>query len=128
MTHYGKIHSYDADKGAGMIMPETGGDALPFNKADLQQQAQVPMAEQRYGYQTKQIDGGKSCAVNLQMEQAGGGSMQQGESDNRSDQQNQSESRSGQHGDSEGRQNQQGQNPQGGDEQSQNGRGTDRQG
>ncbi len=69
MTNYGKIHSYDAAKGAGMITPEKGGDALPFNKADLQQQAQVPKAEQRYGYETKQADGGKSHAINLQMEQ-----------------------------------------------------------
>ena len=69
MTHYGKIHSYDATKGAGMITPEKGGDALPFHKADLQQQAEVPMADQRYGYETKQGEGGKSHAINLQMEQ-----------------------------------------------------------
>lgn len=69
MTQYGKIHSYDAAKGAGMIKPEKGGDALPFAKADLQQQAQVPKAEQRYGYETKQGDGGKAHAINLQMEQ-----------------------------------------------------------
>ena len=69
MTHYGKIHSYDTAKGAGMITPEKGGDALPFNKADLQQQAEVPKADQRYGYETKQVDGGKAHAINLQMEQ-----------------------------------------------------------
>lgn len=69
MTHYGKIHSYDAAKGAGMITPEKGGDALPFAKADLQQQAEVPKADERYGYETKQLDGGKSCATHLQMEQ-----------------------------------------------------------
>jgi CspA family cold shock protein len=79
MTHYGKIHSYDAAKGAGMIKPEKGGDALPFHKADLQQQAEVPKADQRYGYETKQVDGGKSQAINLQMEQedSDGGSKQQ---------------------------------------------------
>ena len=69
MTQYGKIHSYDATKGAGMIKPEKGGDALPFAKADLQQQAQVPQAEQRFGYDTKQDNGGKAHAINLQMEQ-----------------------------------------------------------
>jgi cold shock protein len=69
MTHYGKIKSYDTGKGAGMITPDKGGDALPFNKADLQQQAEVPKADQRYGYETRQIDGGKAHAINLQMEQ-----------------------------------------------------------
>ncbi len=69
MTHYGKIKSYDTGKGAGMITPDKGGDALPFNKADLQQQAEVPKADQRYGYETKQVDGGKPQAINLQMEQ-----------------------------------------------------------
>ena len=42
MTHYGKIKSYDSAKGAGMITPDKGGDALAFNKSDLQQQAQEP--------------------------------------------------------------------------------------
>lgn len=69
MAHYGKIKSYDTNKGAGMITPDKGGDALPFNKADLQQQAEVPRADQRYGYETKQGEGGKSHAINLQMEQ-----------------------------------------------------------
>jgi cold shock protein len=69
MTQYGKIHSYDTAKGAGMIKPEKGGDALPFQKADLQQQAEVPKADQRYGYDTKQDNGGKAHAINLQMEQ-----------------------------------------------------------
>lgn len=127
MTNYGKIHSYDAAKGSGMITPEKGGDALPFAKADLQQQAEVPMVDQRYGYETKQVDGGKSCATHLQMEQAGSdknsGSMQQGESDNRSNQQSQSENRSGQQGESKSGQNNQSQNDQG-----QSGRGSDHQG
>ena len=112
MTQYGKIHSYDTNKGAGMIKPDKGGDALPFQKADLQQQAEVPMADQRYGYDTRQGDGGKSRAINLQMEQGDNdsGSGQQGESDERSDQQSQSENRSAQPGDSDSGQNHQGQN------------------
>ena len=69
MTHYGKIKNYDTDKGTGMIAPEKGGDALSFSKSDLQHQAQVPNVDQRYGYETKQADGGKTHAVNLQMEQ-----------------------------------------------------------
>jgi CspA family cold shock protein len=68
MTHFGKIKSYDSAKGAGMITPYKGGDALAFNKSDLQQQAQEPLADQRYGYDTRQVDGGKAHATNLQME------------------------------------------------------------
>ncbi len=79
MTHYGKIQSYDVAKGAGKIAPEKGGDALAFNKSDLQQQAQEPRVDQRYGYDTRQIDGGKAHATNLQMEQGdgNGGTAQQ---------------------------------------------------
>jgi CspA family cold shock protein len=36
---------------------------------DLQMQAEVPKADQRFGYDTKQGEGGKSHAINLQMEQ-----------------------------------------------------------
>ncbi len=80
MTYYGKIKSYDSAKGAGMITPDKGGDALAFNKSDLQQQAQEPRADQRYGYDKRQIDGGKAHATNLQMEQGNGdsSSKQQG--------------------------------------------------
>jgi CspA family cold shock protein len=79
MTHYGKIKSYDVNKGAGTIVPDKGGEALSFNKSDLQQQAQEPRANQRYGYDTRQVDGGKAHAINLQMEQGTGdsGSNQQ---------------------------------------------------
>ena len=80
MTHYGKIKSYDSGKGAGMITPDKGGDALPFNKSDLQQQGQVPSADQRFGYDPRQVDGGQAHAINLQMEQGSGdsGAKQQG--------------------------------------------------
>ena len=69
MTHYGKIKSYDSAKGAGMITPDKGGDALAFNKSDLQQQAQEPRSGETYGYETRQINGGKAHATSLQMEQ-----------------------------------------------------------
>ena len=70
MTHYGKIKSYDSGKGSGTITPERGGDALPFKKADLQQQAQEPKVDQRYGYDTSEVDGGDKRAINLQPQQA----------------------------------------------------------
>lgn len=69
MTHYGKIKSYDSAAGAGTIMPEKGGEAMHFAKADLQQQAEEPKVDQRYGYETSKGDGGKMKAVNLQQEQ-----------------------------------------------------------
>ncbi|KPP88492.1 hypothetical protein [Erythrobacter sp. HL-111] len=69
MTNYGKIKSYDSGNGRGSITPEKGGEALDFVKADLQQQAQEPKAGQRYGYDTRQVDGGKHQAINLQQEQ-----------------------------------------------------------
>jgi CspA family cold shock protein len=69
MSNFGKIYSYDSRKGAGMISPETGGSALAFNKADLQEQAQEPKAGQRFEYETVQADGGKTHATKLQMQQ-----------------------------------------------------------
>ncbi len=79
MTHFGKIKSYDGDKGTGMITPDKGGDALPFRRKDLQQQAQEPSVDQRFGYETSEVNGGDKRAINLQ--------LQQGEGDNVREQQ-----------------------------------------
>lgn len=65
MTDFGTIKSYDSGKGHGTIVPEQGGDALSFRKADLQQQAQEPKQDQRYGYDVKEADNGKRFAINL---------------------------------------------------------------
>lgn len=77
MTNYGKIKSYDTAKGSGMISPEKGGEPLAFAKADLQQQASEPKQGERFGYDTRQADGGKTHAVNLQMEQGESGGNSQ---------------------------------------------------
>ena len=69
MTHYGKIKSYDSSAGTGSIYPESGGDALRFRKADLQQEGEVPKVNERFSYDTTEVDGGKKSAINLQMEQ-----------------------------------------------------------
>lgn len=66
MTDFGNIKSYDSGKGRGTIVPEKGGDALPFRKSDLQQQAQEPKQDQIYGYDVKSADNGKRYAINLQ--------------------------------------------------------------
>ncbi len=65
MAHSGKIKSYDVAKGSGLITPVKGGDALPFNKTDLQQQAQEPRSGQDYGYETRQVNGGTTYATNM---------------------------------------------------------------
>jgi CspA family cold shock protein len=70
MTHFGKIKFYDSAKGSGTISPEAGGDVLPFRKADLQEQAQEPLADQRYGYDTQSGDDGKRRAVRLELQPA----------------------------------------------------------
>ena len=68
MTHYGKIKSYDSSSGTGSITPEKGGDVLRFKKADLQQEGQVPKVDERFSYDTSEVDGGKKSAVNLQQQ------------------------------------------------------------
>lgn len=70
MTHFGKIKSYDTDKGRGMISPEKGGEPLAFVKADLQQEASEPKQGERFGYETRQVDGGKPQATKLSLQQA----------------------------------------------------------
>ena len=75
MTHYGKIKSYDSSSGTGSITPEKGGEALRFKKADLQQEGQMPKVDERFSYETSEVDGGKKSAVNLQLQQGEGQSQ-----------------------------------------------------
>ncbi|WP_041685513.1 hypothetical protein [Erythrobacter litoralis] len=75
MTHYGKIKSYDSSSGTGSITAEKGGDVLRFKKADLQQEGQMPKVDQRFSYETSEVDGGKKQAVNLQHQQGDGQSQ-----------------------------------------------------
>ncbi|MBL0768770.1 cold-shock protein [Sphingopyxis sp. XHP0097] len=78
MTYYGKIQSYDTGKGAGTITPDKGGDNLAFVKADLQQEAAEPKVGQHFGYETRQVSGGKAQAVKLQQSQGQPTEKQQG--------------------------------------------------
>ena len=77
MTHFGKIESYDSDKGTGTITPDKGGDALPFGRKDLQQEAQEPSIDQRYGYDTSEVDGRNKRAINLQPQMGESESVQE---------------------------------------------------
>lgn len=65
MTYYGKIKNYDSSIGKGRITPENGGDTLAFRKSDLKDEASVPQLDQRYGYDVKDADNGKSYAINV---------------------------------------------------------------
>lgn len=71
MTMHGHIKSYDSTKGVGTITPEEGGEALAFVKAELREEGLEPKKGQRYSYEIKQLDGGKTCGVNLQMQRGG---------------------------------------------------------
>ncbi|WP_100259035.1 cold-shock protein [Qipengyuania seohaensis] len=75
MTHYGTIKNYDSGKGEGMITPEKGGDVLHFAKADLKPESSAPQQGQRFGYETKQVGGGKPQAINLRQEEQGAGNQ-----------------------------------------------------
>ncbi|WFL76564.1 cold-shock protein [Altererythrobacter arenosus] len=70
MTYFGTIKSYDSDKGTGTIIAEKAGDQLGFRKSDLQQEAQAPKQNDRYGYDVKEAKDGKRYAVNLAPKQA----------------------------------------------------------
>ena len=70
MSHFGQIKSYDTAKGSGMITPEKGGDPLAFVKADLNKQCDEPKTGERFGYETRQVDGGKPQATNLELQKA----------------------------------------------------------
>tara|TARA_B100001057_G_scaffold489237_1_gene575106 strand:+ start:289 stop:537 length:249 start_codon:yes stop_codon:yes gene_type:complete len=72
MAHFGKIKSYDSSSGTGSITPDEGGNALRFAKADLQQERQMPKVDQRFSYETSEVNGGNKRAVNLQYQQGDG--------------------------------------------------------
>lgn len=66
MTLFGKIKSYDSGTGTGLIDPDEGGDLLPFGRKDLQQQSQQPSVDQRYGFDTSEVNGRNRRAISLQ--------------------------------------------------------------
>lgn len=65
MTAYGHIRWFNDRNGAGTIMPEDGGDALPFRAAEMPEQSPRPQVDQRYSYETLDTDSGRKRAVNL---------------------------------------------------------------
>lgn len=69
MTHYGKITHFDSQSGTGMIAPQDGSEALPFDRGSFQQHGEVPRSDQVYTFETRGDANGRPVAVNLQMEQ-----------------------------------------------------------
>ncbi|MDE1468454.1 cold-shock protein [Aurantiacibacter sp. D1-12] len=65
MTQFGKIQSYDSGLGEGWIIPNRGGDALPFGKADLRRESQQPLAGQAYSFTPSDDDGNGKRATDL---------------------------------------------------------------
>jgi CspA family cold shock protein len=65
MPFFGRIIAYDSDGEIGTIAPEGGGTPLPFRKSDLETGMRAPRIDQRFGYETSEINGGGKRAVFL---------------------------------------------------------------
>ena len=65
MAKLGTIRFWNPERGTGTIDPDHGGDALPFKRADLQDGTEQPAPEQRYSYETYEVNGGGKRAVDL---------------------------------------------------------------
>jgi CspA family cold shock protein len=65
MSEYGKIANYDTATGKGFILPEKGGEQLPFVQGELDQAAKLPLEKDRYAYEMGKDTAGESCAVKL---------------------------------------------------------------
>ena len=59
MAYYGHIAAFDSVGGVGSISPEDGGNPLAFASADLQRQDCEPEVDQRYCYETFEVNGRK---------------------------------------------------------------------
>ena len=65
MKHFGTVKSFDENEGSGLITPETGGDALRFDRSAFSwQPSGSTTAGQRLSYDLAHTNGQPS-AVNL---------------------------------------------------------------
>jgi cold shock CspA family protein len=63
---YGKVESYDNNKGTGLITPETGGKGLPFDRAAFSwTDKSAPPVGRRLSYEVADLAGVNS-AIKLQ--------------------------------------------------------------
>lgn len=66
MALFGTVQSYDEGKGIGSIKPETGGDALHFEKSAVNWgEVKMPRTQRRLSYELGKNEAGAACAVNL---------------------------------------------------------------
>jgi len=67
MKYFGTVNSFDSAKGQGEIKPETGGDALRFERSAFSwQNNSVPTVGQRLSYDVGSNSERQPCAINLQ--------------------------------------------------------------
>ena len=67
MKFFGTVNSFDIDQGRGSIKPETGGDALGFERSAFSWDAKAnpPSTGQRLSYEVGTNSDSKPCALNL---------------------------------------------------------------
>ena len=65
MPYCGTIRTFDEVKDTGTILPDTGGEPIPFRLCAIQSGGAVPLPNQRYSYETFQVNGGMTRAVDL---------------------------------------------------------------
>ena len=67
MKLFGTVQSFDTIKGQGEIKPETGGDALRFERAAISWGKDTPpTVGQRLSYDVGTNEQRQPCALNLQ--------------------------------------------------------------
>ncbi len=65
MKYFGTVKTFDTDKGLGSLTPETGGDALAFERSAISWDApKSPNVGERLSYDKGMLND-KACAVNL---------------------------------------------------------------
>lgn len=66
MKNFGKVESYDNNTGKGLITPETGGKAVPFERSAFSwDDKSAPSVGRRLSYEVAENDG-KTSAIKLQ--------------------------------------------------------------
>ena len=70
MTNFGKIQSYNDQSRSGIILPDQGGQPIPFDNQDAASDDPRPKIHQRYAYDTLlPAQGGELRAVNLRLQE-----------------------------------------------------------
>ena len=65
MPYCGVIRMFDQFRDVGTIMPEGGGEPIPFKLSAVQASEQLPLPGQHFSYETHQVNGGMTRAVDL---------------------------------------------------------------